>query len=232
MSLQCTAVDDGCTTMGGYTLPSEDHVVNIGETLHPQETHLEEEDEDEDHAANDGENNDDVDDYEERIERGDFENDVDDHEVILNFEEENMGMDVEGDADDDIGVQYDTNTTTGYRPPFDSFYTNTWENMIDPSCLQIPFVSTWEDEMHFCKMLTFANKQAMRRALIIYAATDNRNFIIRRLTKTKLCATCVDDNCKWYVGAFMKSKLNGLWMVTSYMGPHTCIPFGLQRDSK
>ena len=33
MSLQCTAVDDGCTTMkgytmGGYTLPSQDHVVN------------------------------------------------------------------------------------------------------------------------------------------------------------------------------------------------------------
>ena len=132
MSLQCTAVDDGCATMGGYTLPSEDHVVNAGETLHPQETHLEEEDEDEDHAANDGENNDDVDDYEERIERGDFENDVDDHEVILNFEGENMGMDDEGDADDDIGVQHDTNTTTGYRPPSDSFYTNTWENMVDP----------------------------------------------------------------------------------------------------
>ena len=72
----------------------------------------------------------------------------------------------------------------------------------------------------------------MRRALIIYAATDNRNFIIGRSTKTKLCAACVEDNCKWYVGAFMKSKLNDLWMVTSYMGPHTCLPFGLRRDSK
>ena len=86
MSLQCTAVDDGCATIrgytiGGYTLPSQDHVVNTGETLHPQETHLkeEDEDEDEDHAANDGENNDDVDEYEERIERSDFKNDVDDH---------------------------------------------------------------------------------------------------------------------------------------------------------
>ena len=111
MSLQCTTVDDGYTTMGrytmgGYTLPSQDHVVNTGETLHPQETHLEEEDkdEDEDHAANDGENNDDVDDYEERIERGDFENDVDDHQVIPNFEEKNMEYNDEGDADDDIGV--------------------------------------------------------------------------------------------------------------------------------
>ena len=92
---------------------------------------------------------------------------MDDHEVILNFEEENMGMDDEGDVDDDIDVQHDTNTTTGYRPPSDSFYTNTWENMVDPSCLQIPFVSTWEDGMNFCKGLTFANKEAVKHALTI-----------------------------------------------------------------
>ena len=102
----------------------------------------------------------------------------------------------EGDADDDIGVRHDTNTTTSYRPPSDSFYANTWENMVDPSCLQIPFVSTWKEGMHFCKGLTFANKQVVRRALIIYAATDNRNFIFWRSTKTKLCAACVDNNCK------------------------------------
>ena len=76
-----------------------------------------------------------MDDYEERIERGDFENVVDDHEVIPNFEEENMEYHDEGDADDDIGVQHDKNTTTGYRPPAKSFYTNTWENMVDPSHL-------------------------------------------------------------------------------------------------
>ena len=104
--LQFIVLDDGYTTMGGYTLPSQNHVANSGETLYPQETHLEEEDEDEDedHVANDGENNDDVDEYEDRIERGDFENDVDDHQVIPNFEEENMEYHDEGDADDDIGV--------------------------------------------------------------------------------------------------------------------------------
>ena len=84
----------------------------------------------------------------------------------------------ESDANDDIGVQHDTNTTIGYRPPTDSFYPNTWEDMVDPSCLQIPFVATWEDGMHFCKGLTFANKEVVKRALIIYAANDNRNFII------------------------------------------------------
>ena len=62
-SLQLTALDDGYTTMGGYTmgsytLPSQDHAANIGETLQPQETHLgeEDEDEDEDYAVNNGEN--------------------------------------------------------------------------------------------------------------------------------------------------------------------------------
>ena len=67
-ALQFTTLDDGYTTMGGYTmggytLPSQDYVANTGETLYPQETHLEEEDEDKDkdHAANDGENIDDVD---------------------------------------------------------------------------------------------------------------------------------------------------------------------------
>ncbi|KAK9997886.1 hypothetical protein SO802_017489 [Lithocarpus litseifolius] len=50
-SLQFTALDDECTTMGDYTmgdytLPSQDHAANTGETLQPQETHLREEDED------------------------------------------------------------------------------------------------------------------------------------------------------------------------------------------
>ena len=39
-SLQFTALDDGCTIMGGYTigsytLPSQDHAANTGETLQP-----------------------------------------------------------------------------------------------------------------------------------------------------------------------------------------------------
>ena len=54
--------------MRSFMLSSQDHVANTGETFHPQQTHLEEEDEDEDededHVANDGENIDDVDEYE------------------------------------------------------------------------------------------------------------------------------------------------------------------------
>ena len=88
--------------MGSYTLPSQDHAVNTDETLQPQETHLGEEDEDEDHAVNNGKNLDDMDEYKEKIERGDFDRDVDDHEFVLNFEEKNMEYHDEGDADDDL----------------------------------------------------------------------------------------------------------------------------------
>ena len=192
-SLQFTVVDDGCPTMkgytmGSYTLPSQEHAANSGETLQPQETHLGEEDENKDHAVNNAENIARyMDEYEERIERGNFDRDVDDNELVPNFEEENMEYHDEGDVDDDIGVHHDTNTITAYTPPSESFYANTWEHMVDPSRLQIPFVSTWEDEMHFSKGLTFANKETVKRALIIYAANDNINFIIRRSTKTN-CA--------------------------------------------
>ena len=151
-----------------------------------------------------------MDDYEERIERGDFDKDMDDHELVPNFKEENMEYHDEGGANDNAGVQHDTNTTTAYTPHVESFYANTQENMVDLSHLQIPFVSTWEDRMHFSKQLTFANKKAVKHALIIYAAKDNRNFIIWRLTKTKLYATYIDTNYKWNVGALMKAKLNGL----------------------
>ena len=102
----------------------------------------------------------------------------------------------EGDADDDITVLHVINTTTAYTPPTSSFYANTWENMIDPSFLQIPFFCTWEDGMNFSKWLTFANKKVVKRALIIYAVKDNRNFTIRRSTKTKLCVACIDESCK------------------------------------
>ena len=90
----------------------EDHATNNGETLQPQETHLGEEDKDEDHAANNGENLDDIDEYAERIEQGNFDKDVNEDVFARNFEEENMVDCDEGDVDDDIGVQHVTYTTT------------------------------------------------------------------------------------------------------------------------
>ena len=67
---------------------------------------------------------------------------------------------------------------------------------------------------------------------MIYAVKDNRNVTANKLTKTKLCPTCIDESCKWYVRAFIKPKRNGLWTVTSHMGSHNHIPFGLQRDNR
>ena len=73
------------------------------------------------------------------------------------------------DIDNVINVQNITNTIPAYAPPALSFSTNTWENMIDLSNIQIPFVSTWRKMMNLCKELTFANKVEVKCALIIFS---------------------------------------------------------------
>ena len=65
----------------------------------------------------------------------------------------------------------------------------------------------------------------MKHALTIYAAKHNKNFMTSRSTKSRLSVKCMDGSCKWYVGVVMKPK-HRLWMVTSYRGPHSCMPLG------
>ena len=140
--------------------------------------------------------------------------------------------DNEPDADNVISVQNITNTIPAYAPPALSFSANTWKNMVDPSNIKIPFVSTWREEMNLCKGFTFANKMEVKRVLTICAFKENKHFMISRLTKVKFCAKCVDESCKWYVCTVMKPNLHKLWMVTVHVGPHTCIPIGVQNDGR
>ena len=104
--------------------------------------------------------------------------------------------------------------------------------MVDPSHIEIPFMSTWREGMNLCKGLTFANKVEVKRILTIYALKENKHFMINRSTKKKLCAKCVDESCKWNVCTVIKPNLHGLWMVTVYVGHHTCIPIGVRNDGR
>ena len=76
--------------------------------------------------------------------------------------------------------------------------------------------------MNLCKGLTFANKKEVKSVLTVCALKENKHFMITRSTTTKLCAKCVHESCKWYVCIVMKPNLHKLWMVTMYVGPHTC----------
>ena len=160
----------------------------------------------------------DRDEYEERIERGNFESDIE--RDIDNDETFNCS---EPDVDNVISVQNITNRITAYTPPALSFSANNWANMVDPSNIEIPFVSTWRGGMNLCKGLTFANKVEVKYALTIRARKENKHFMIRRSTKVKLFTKCMDESCKWYVMEVMKPNLHELWMVTVYVGPHTCL---------
>ncbi|KAK9996823.1 hypothetical protein SO802_021509 [Lithocarpus litseifolius] len=77
------------------------------------------------------------DEYEERIQRRDFKRDIerdsDDDEIFDHSEP---------DVDNVISVQNITNTIPAYALPALSFFANTWANMVDPSNIEIPFVST------------------------------------------------------------------------------------------
>ena len=82
--------------------------------------------------------------------------------------------------------------------------------------------------MNFSTGLIFMNKEP---TLTIYAAKYNRNFMTSRSTKSRLSVKCMDESCKWYIRAVVKPN-HGLWMVTSYGGPHSCIPLGMSQNGR
>ena len=131
--------------------------------------------------------------------------------------------DSEPNADNVISVQNIIDTIPTYAPSALSFFANTWKNMVNPSHIEIPFVSTWREGMNLCKGLTFANKVEVKRVLTLCALKENKHSMISRSTKKKLCAKYVDESCKLYVCAIMKPNFHGLWMATVYVGSHTCI---------
>ena len=226
--------------MGGYTPPFQETPTTIeGEPGNRYEdqfcTHRGEsstilvvKDEDEDYF---GEDLDDRDEYEERIERGDFDRGVDDHEITPIPHVDDMAECDEDDADATVRVQHVTNATLIYEPPASSFDANTWENIVDPEVVQQAFGSSWIADMNFAKGLIFANKEAVKRALKIYVAKHNRNIMTSRSTRSRLSVKCVDELCMWYVEAVVKPE-HGLWMVTSYRGPHSYIPLGMTLDGR
>ena len=168
-SLQFAVLDDRCTTLGGYTPPFTETPTTIESELSNRYedqfcTHRGEfstlpivEDEDEDcvdHAAINGEDLDDRDEYEERIEREDFDRGVDDHEITPNPHVDDMAECDEDDANATIRVQHVTNTPPVYEPPTSSSSTNTWQNMVDPEVVQQAFASSWKEDMCYLSLTT------------------------------------------------------------------------------
>ena len=168
----------------------------------------------------------DRDEFEEMIERGDFgdfERDIDDDKTLDGSEP---------NVDNVISVQNITVTIPAYAPPALSFSANTWENIVDPSHIEISFVSTWREGMNLCKELTFSNKVEVNCVSTLCALKENKHFMISRSMKKKLCTKCMDESCKGYACAVMKLNFHELWMVTVYVGPHTCIRIGVQNDGR
>ncbi|XP_050289916.1 uncharacterized protein LOC126728089 [Quercus robur] len=216
-----------CTIVGGYTPPCQETAtpMEVCGSSYQQECiqNLGREDEDEDDVDHGR------DEYEEMIGRDDF------HENTINYENvDNVRDDVVDDHDDDaigdgIGLQPAVPTYEAHGP---SFHANTWDNIVDPSNIEIPFLSSWVQGMNFSKGLIFPNKEAVRQALIVYSMDNNKNYITEWSNQQRLCVKCSNESCAWKVRAFPQQKLNGLWAVTVYDGPHTCPSIGVNKDDR
>ena len=56
---------------------------------------------------------------------------------------------------------------------------------------------------------------------------NNKSYIIELSNQQRLC---VNESCAWKVWAFSQWKLNGLWAITVYNGPHTCLSIRVNKD--
>ncbi|XP_030939802.1 uncharacterized protein LOC115964681 [Quercus lobata] len=74
--------------------------------------------------------------------------------------------------------------------------------------------------------------EVARQALIVYSMNNNKNYITERSNQQRLCVKCANESYAWKVRAFSQRKLNGLWAVTIYGGPHTCPSVGVNKDDK
>ncbi|KAK9989606.1 hypothetical protein SO802_029845 [Lithocarpus litseifolius] len=166
------------------------------------------------------------------------------HENTINYENvDNVRYDVMDDHDDEvmddqdnigdgIGVQHNTTIVPTYEAHGPSFLANTWDNIVDPSNVEIPFSSSWVRGMNFSKGLIFPNKEAVKQAIIVYSMDNNKNYIIEWSNQQRLCVKCANESCAWKVRAFLQRKLNGLWAITVYGGRHTYLSFGVNKDGR
>ena len=166
------------------------------------------------------------------------------HEYVNHYENvDNVHNDVVDDHDDDamefhddigdhIGVQNVTNIVPTYEVHAPSFHANTWDNVVDPSNIEILFASSWVRGMNFSKGLIFPNEEAVKQALIVYSMENNRSYTTEWSNQKRLCVECVNGSCAWKVRAFPQRKLNKLWAITVYNGPHTCPSVRVNKDGR
>ena len=124
------------------------------------------------------------DEYEEMIERDDFHKYIDHYENANNVhndvvdDHDDDAMEFHDDIGDHIGVQHVTDIVLSYEAHGPSFHAKTWDNIMVPSNVEIPFSSSWVQVMNFSKRLIFPNKEAMRQALIVYSMDNDKTYII------------------------------------------------------
>ena len=114
--------------------------VTIQNAQYEHFTHVEDDDDGKDYVDDTAINGEDIvnrDEYEERIDQGDFEIDIDNHEIAINVHAYDIFDYGEIDADNAISVQNIMNTIPTYTLPALSFSANTRANMERRTIVQV-----------------------------------------------------------------------------------------------
>ena len=61
---------------------------------------------------------------------------------------------------------------------------------------------------------------------------NNKNYRTEWSNQQRLYVKCANESCAWKVQAFSQRKLNRLWAVIVYRGPHTCPSVGVNKDGR
>ena len=77
-------------------------------------------------------------------------------------DDDDDAMELHDDIGDHIGVQHVTYIVPTFEVHVLSFHANTWDNIIDPSNVEIPLSLSWVLGMNFSKGLITPNKEAVK----------------------------------------------------------------------
>ncbi|XP_065869154.1 uncharacterized protein [Euphorbia lathyris] len=106
------------------------------------------------------------------------------------------------------------------------------EETEDETTLRNNVVRTWDGSSELSKGLIFSSKDDVQHAVKKYSINNNVSYCVVESKPSLWVIRCIqmDDGCSWRLRA-MKKRSIGYWMISRYVGPHTCASV-LSRDNK
>ncbi|XP_028127280.1 uncharacterized protein LOC114323800 [Camellia sinensis] len=136
------------------------------------------------------------------------------------------------DANEGVGLSTEGEQTgfgAFHQVPSPMFTEDTWSSVNDPSIpLAVDVTGIWDATKKLSKGLLFQNKEDLQIAVKRYGMMRNTYHVVVKSTTDFWKLRC-KNGCKWKLKACKRIK-HGLFEITKYEGPHTCVSATLTQD--